>query len=116
MIRTLLPNQDAVFQYDNPHIHIAGTVQSLFEEHECELQHLPRRKQSLDLNITAPLRSVLEARMKNRYTPLTLLKQLEDSLQEEWYRFLLGTVQNLYESIPKYTAAVLKTKDGPTPY
>jgi hypothetical protein len=40
MIQTLFPN-DAVLQDDNAPIHIAGTVQSWFEKHEGELQHLP---------------------------------------------------------------------------
>jgi hypothetical protein len=34
MMQTLFPNNDAVFQDDNAPIHIAGTVQSWFEEHE----------------------------------------------------------------------------------
>jgi hypothetical protein len=41
MIQTLFPNNDAVFQDDNAPIHTAGSVQSWFEEHEGELQHLP---------------------------------------------------------------------------
>jgi hypothetical protein len=41
MIQTLFPNNNAVFQDDNPSIHTTGTVQSWFEEHEGELQHLP---------------------------------------------------------------------------
>jgi hypothetical protein len=36
MIQTFL-NNDAVFKDDNAPIHIAGTVQSWFEEHEGEL-------------------------------------------------------------------------------
>jgi hypothetical protein len=32
----------------------AGTVQPCFEEHESELQHLPRSAQSPDLNIIEP--------------------------------------------------------------
>jgi hypothetical protein len=39
MIQTF-PN-DAVFEENNAPIHTAGTVQSWFEEHESELQHLP---------------------------------------------------------------------------
>jgi hypothetical protein len=41
MFQTLFPNNDAVSQDDNAPTHKAGTVQSWFEEHEGELQHLP---------------------------------------------------------------------------
>jgi hypothetical protein len=68
------------------------------------------------LNITEPLWSVLETRVRNRFTPSRSLKQLEDVLQDEWYKILLETVQNLYKSIPRRAAAVLKAKGGPTPY
>jgi hypothetical protein len=40
MIQTLFLNNDAVFQDGNAPIHIAGTVQSWFEEHQGE-HHLP---------------------------------------------------------------------------
>jgi hypothetical protein len=40
----------------------------------------------------------------------------DDVLQEEWCKIHLGTVQNLYKSIPRRIAAVLKAKGGPTPY
>jgi hypothetical protein len=52
----------------------------------------------------------------NRFPPPTSLKQHEDVLQEEWYKIPLKTVQNLYETIPRRTAAVLKAKFDPTPY
>jgi hypothetical protein len=46
----------------------------------------------------------------------TSLKQLENVLQEEWYKIPVETIQNLYEYIPSGTAAVLKAKCGPTSY
>jgi hypothetical protein len=93
------PNKDTVFQDENAPIHTARTVQSPFEEHEGGLQFLPWPAQSPDLNITEPLRSVLETRVRNRFPPPTALKQLEDVHQEEWYKIPLKTVQNLYASI-----------------
>jgi hypothetical protein len=41
LIETLFPNNNAFFQNGNAPIHTPGTVQSWFEEHESELQHLP---------------------------------------------------------------------------
>jgi hypothetical protein len=52
--------------------------------------------------------------VRKRFPPPTFLKQVEDVLREEWYKSPLKTVQKLYESIPRRTAAVLKTKGGPT--
>jgi hypothetical protein len=58
MIQTLFLNNDLVLQDDNAPIHTAGIVQSLFEEHEGEFQHLPWPAQLPDLNISEPLWSV----------------------------------------------------------
>jgi hypothetical protein len=68
------------------------------------------------LNIIEALWSVLETRVRSRFPPPTYLKQLEDILREGWYKILLETIQNLYESIPRRTVAVLKAKSGPAPY
>jgi hypothetical protein len=54
--------------------------------------------------------------VRNRFPPPESLKQLQDVLQEELYKIPLEAVQNLYESIPRRIAAVLKAKDDPTPY
>jgi hypothetical protein len=74
MIQTLFLNNDAIFHDDSAPIHTAGTVQSWFEEHEGELQHLPWPAQSPDLNIIETLWSPLDARMRNRFPPPTFLK------------------------------------------
>jgi hypothetical protein len=50
MLQTFF-NNEAVFQDDHAPIHTAGTVQSWFEEHEGELQHLCWPAQSPHLNI-----------------------------------------------------------------
>jgi hypothetical protein len=114
MIQTLFPNNDAVFQEDSAPIHTAGTVQSWFEKHEGELQHLLWPAQSPDLNIIEALPSVLETRVRNSFPDRTCLKQLTDGLQEKWYKIMLETIQNLYDFILRRTEAVLKTKGGPT--
>jgi hypothetical protein len=60
IIQKLYPNNDAVSQDDNVHVHTAGTVLSWFEEHEGELQNLPWPAQSPALNINEAVWSVLE--------------------------------------------------------
>jgi hypothetical protein len=46
--------------------------------------------------------------VRDRIPPPTSLKQLEDVLQEEWYKVPLETVKNVYKSIPRRIEAVLK--------
>jgi hypothetical protein len=62
------------------------------------------------MNVTEPLWSVLETGVRKSFPLPTTLKQLEDVLQEEWYKIPLEAVQNLYESIPWRITAVLKAK------
>jgi hypothetical protein len=47
------------------------------------------------LNSTEPLRSVLETGVRNMFPSPTSLKQIEDVLQEEWYKIPLESVRNL---------------------
>jgi hypothetical protein len=51
--------------------------------------------------------------VRNRLPPPTSLKEFEDVLQEQVYKIPLETVQNLYESIPRMTAAIVKATGGP---
>jgi hypothetical protein len=57
----------------------------------------------------------LRLRVGNRFPPATSVKQLEDVLQEEWYKILLETIQNLFESVPRRIGVVLKAKGIPAP-
>jgi hypothetical protein len=51
----------------------------------------------------------------NRFPSPTSLKELGDVLKVEWYKIPLETIQNLYYSIPRRIAAMLKAKGGPMP-
>jgi hypothetical protein len=52
--------------------------------------------------------------VRNNFPLPTSLKQLEDV--QEWYKIPLEIVQNLYKSISRRTAAVLRAKGGPASY
>jgi hypothetical protein len=54
--------------------------------------------------------------VRNRFPPPTSLQQLEEVIEEEWYKIPLENVQNLYEVIARRAAAVLKATSNPTPY
>jgi hypothetical protein len=62
------------------------------------------------LHIIETFPSVFQTRVRNRLLPPTSLQQLED-VQEEWYKIMLETIQNLYKSSP-WVVAVWKAKDG----
>jgi hypothetical protein len=68
------------------------------------------------LNLTEPLWSVLETRVRNIFPAPNSVKHFEDALQEELYNISLEIVRNLYESIPRRSAAVSKAEGGPTQY
>jgi transposase len=87
MIQTLFLNSDAVFQEDNAPIHTAGIVQSLFEEHEGELQHLPWPAYSPHLNIIEPLWSRLESRVRKKFPSPTFLKHMKIFFKKNGIKF-----------------------------
>jgi hypothetical protein len=112
----MFPNNDAIFQDGSSSIHTAKSVQSWFEQHEDALQHLPWPAQSPELIIIEPPWSVLESRMRSRFPSPSSVKQLEGAVHEERRSIPLGTVQNLGESVPSRTQAVLLANGDPTPY
>jgi hypothetical protein len=62
--------------------HTARSVKSWFEELEDVRQLLPWPAQSTDLNVIELLLSVLESRIRSRFSPPSSLKQLEDVLHK----------------------------------
>ena len=68
------------------------------------------------MNITDPLCSTLEWKVRSRYPPLTLLSELATVLQEERYIIPLANIQELYLSILRRLQAVLNANGFPTPY
>ncbi|PNF24448.1 hypothetical protein B7P43_G09689 [Cryptotermes secundus] len=82
---------------------------------KVNFQHFSWPAQSPALNLTERLWSVLDTRVRNRFPPPTSLEQLEDVLQEEWYKIPLEALQNVHFFFPKI-AAVQKAKGGPIPY
>ena len=112
MMKILFSAGDGIFQDDNALIYAARVVQSSFDEHNDEVEHLPWPVQSPDLNIIEPLWSILEISIRNRYPPPASLTELSQYLHEEWYNIPLNIIQNLYDSIPWRIQAVLHTKGG----
>jgi hypothetical protein len=103
MIQTLFPNKVAVFQDNSAPSHTAGTVQSWFEEHKGELQHLPWPAQSPDLNIIEPHWSVSETRVRNRFPTSSISKAT-------WRCSLRGMKYNSTTDCSKLVQ--IRTKEG----
>jgi hypothetical protein len=91
MIKTLFPNNDAVFQEDSAFIHTARNVwfSHGLKSMKVNFNIFPGQQNHQILNVIEPLCSVL---MRNRFPSPASLKQLENVLQEEWYKILLGTI------------------------
>jgi hypothetical protein len=104
---------DVISQDDNALIHTAGTVPSLLEEHEDELQHFLWPAQSPNSNIMN-LSGQFGARSEEQI-PTSNISKATSNVREEWYEIPLETVQNMYESILRRNVTVLKEKCGPAP-
>jgi hypothetical protein len=103
----MFTNYNAFFQDGSSPILSARSVQSRFDKYEDALQHLPWSAQLPDLNVIETPWSVLESRVRSRLPSPSSVKQLEDVLLEKQRSITLATVQNLCESIPRRTQAVI---------
>ena len=65
MTQTLFPEQNAIFQDDNPPIHTTRIVKKRYEEHCNEVEHLVWPAQSPNPKIIEHLRSVLEIQVRH---------------------------------------------------
>ena len=105
----MFTNNDAFFQDGSSPILIARSVQMHFNifpgQHNCQTW-----------NVFEPPWSVLENKVRSRFPSPSSVKQLEDVLLEKRHIITLETVQNLCESIPRRTQAVLQAHGDPTLY
>ncbi|EFN61489.1 Transposable element Tc1 transposase, partial [Camponotus floridanus] len=69
-----------------------------------------------NLNIIEPLWTVLEKRVRSRFSSSTSLKQLTNILIKEWDNILLEIIQKFHNSIPRRIEALLKANGGLTFY
>ncbi|GFX47739.1 DDE_3 domain-containing protein [Trichonephila clavipes] len=100
-MQTLFPGGEGNFQDDNAPIHVAGLVQSWFDEHEDEVIHLPWPAQLTDLNRIEPLGSILKCSTRNRDPPRTSISELSQYLHKEWHHSALVGVDSKLNYMPK---------------
>jgi hypothetical protein len=105
----MFTNNDAFFEDGSSPILIARSVLMHFSI-------FPGQHNRQTWNVFEPPWSVLESRVRSRFPCPSPAKQLEDVLLEKPHVITLAIVQNLCESIPRRTQAVLQARGDPTLY
>ena len=82
MFQALFPDGDGIFQDDNVPKHIAHVVKNWYQEHGSKLEQMEWPPQSSDRNTIEHSWYVLERQVRNRYPPISCLKELEEVLME----------------------------------
>jgi transposase len=110
-----LDEKDApIFQDDNAAIHRSSKVREWKQSQG--IQSLPWVAQSPDLNPIEHLWDELERSIRGRGSNIKNIKDLNNSLIEEWNGIQLPVVRNLVESMRHRISAVIKSKGLPTKY
>ena len=90
MVQALFSDDDGIFQDDKATIYTAHVVKNWHTENESELEHMEWPPQFSDINIIEYLWCIFERQVRNRYPPLSCMKELEQVLMEEWLEIPLG--------------------------
>lgn len=81
-------------------MHTAQCIETWFNEHDDYIRNLHRPATlSPDLNIIDPMWDILENKVRGKFPLPATVKELASALVEEWNKFDINDVHDLYLSI-----------------
>lgn len=109
-----LKPSDVIIQQDNDPKHTSGRAKAWFSAHGLDL--LKWAPQSPDMNIIEHAWDEVDRQLRTRNPLPHNLEELWVALQEEWAALDIGTILNLYESMPRRTAILAEAGGSYTKY
>lgn len=105
------------FQQDNARPHTSGPTKKWFKHHGFSLKTvLDWPAQSPDLSPIEHVWHQLKRRLNKCPTKTTNTLELENRIQQEWYRFTKEDCLKYIDSMPRRIRAVIRSKGSPTRY
>lgn len=105
------------FQQDNAKPHTSGPTKEWLERHGfCLETVLDWPAQSPDLNPIENVWHQLKRRLNKYPTKATNTLELENRIQQEWYKLTKEDCLKYIDSMPSRIRAVIRSKGGPTRY